>query len=960
MDTAVTVKLDPQMLTYLQGLQDAGAVDVYAYAFYFVTVPDPLHPGANKTVLVPGGAQALFNMGPVNGGAATLSLSNSQPIEGSSGGFTGGQIYVVIDQVAHGTPSGIASINVPSDITYPSASHTYSYQLFELALDNNPNDQGDISSVQTFGMTSEMVVTYSDGSDSRGFNSSATAILATLPADAMQAYDGTDSNTAFALGPGVQVPPQSPVVWTIDQWVARLQDLTLHPDELAKIEIAVSFGGTAATAQWPAQAPGYCTYHLQYVPHDQYGSNYFWLIPDSSYGYTGFDPLTGATVQGANMNWIRVSLEELANSIYLQSMNLEVHAGSKSGASPYVQKPAGDYPPQWGFTPNDASGDVAKYLVAGFDAGFWGAQGSGPGGTTVDLNKSYNWNVNYAYGGVAANGVTTIDNLSGLAMQTYDNWARLFMQESNAYGYSYSDLLAAGTTSPLISLWDAAAHQQASAVAITVFAPGQAPTGYQPIAPISLPESAISADAATAPFAHNAIDWSFSSASNLQAGAQNQLYGLGTNISAQLVIHNVAGSDLALTLDHGPGYYTLGPDGGNAWSVVGYNAPGGGQSLYSFYNLPLPQGAEVFHFTLILDPGGTNETRYEFYTSADPAAGFFQVAAADHGVTVTPPPAGTHDWSIGAGGTFSPALFGPQMAAGQSPSDAGVTITGGGSADWVNVYNSAGGMPLPTALADTISGGRGIDHLSGLGGNDTIIGGAGADFLYGNDGDDLLVASAKNDVNDWFDGGAGTDTLKLTGAGKVQLAGFDSYAAHIEVLVGDNRGAAVILTGSSNDDYFNLGALQQIGGVAALDAGYGNDFVLGSALNDKLFGNRGDDVINGGAGNDLIDGGMGSDLLSGGTGADTFVFRSNYGNDRIVDFEVAGDIVDLSGFPANFDWADLQRSMKQAGDDVVITLGSATLILEDVLAGDLGQDNFLFRTLPSPGMDAAKGDFFLG
>src|SRR5690606_17753834 len=55
------------------------------------------------------------------------------------------------------------------------------------------------------------------------------------------------------------------------------------------------------------------------------------------------------------------------------------------------------------------------------------------------------------------------------------------------------------------------------------------------------------------------------------------------------------------------------------------------------------------------------------------------------------------------------------------------------------------------------------------------------------------------------------------------------------------------------------------GGNDTIDAGGGNDVILGQ---------EGSDTINAGAGDDLIAGGTGRDVMTGGAGSDTFVFNA--------------------------------------------------------------------------------------
>ncbi len=125
---------------------------------------------------------------------------------------------------------------------------------------------------------------------------------------------------------------------------------------------------------------------------------------------------------------------------------------------------------QTSFTPNDADGQVSEYFVAGFDAGFWGGSGTSPNPlvtTNIDFSKTWNWTVNYAYNAALDPSAVTYTNVLGTGPGTpggnnrfYDPWAQQFLTQSNAYGYSYSDLVSAGGVNPQMTMWDAGRRHQ--------------------------------------------------------------------------------------------------------------------------------------------------------------------------------------------------------------------------------------------------------------------------------------------------------------------------------------------------------------------------------------------------------------------------------------------------------------------------------------------------------------------
>jgi len=102
--------------------------------------------------------------------------------------------------------------------------------------------------------------------------------------------------------------------------------------------------------------------------------------------------------------------------------------------------------------------------------------------------------------------------------------------------------------------------------------------------------------------------------------------------------------------------------------------------------------------------------------------------------------------------------------------------------------------------------------------------------------------------------------------------------------------------------------------------------VLGADLSDTLTGTSGDDIVGGGAGNDVLYGyggddilldGTGSDQLYGGAGRDIFVLTADGVLDRIMDFSVGQDRVDLSSFRMLYSLDQLTFTSTSYGAEVV-------------------------------------------
>lgn len=189
---------------------------------------------------------------------------------------------------------------------------------------------------------------------------------------------------------------------------------------------------------------------------------------------------------------------------------------------------------------------------------------------------------------------------------------------------------------------------------------------------------------------------------------------------------------------------------------------------------------------------------------------------------------------------------------------------------------------LGTSYADTIHPGAR---------NDTVYGGGGNDLI-----DDLGHSSTGSGGDDYFAGGAGSDTL-------YGWTGNDSLDGGTEndFLFGED-GADYLDGWSGNDNLFG---------------GYGMDRLLGYSGNDKLYGGADEDALYGESGNDVLVGGGGRDSLYGGGGSDVFKFNSTgdsngSARDLIGSYDFDYDIIDVSAIDANttsygnqaFRWTD--------------------------------------------------------
>lgn len=226
--------------------------------------------------------------------------------------------------------------------------------------------------------------------------------------------------------------------------------------------------------------------------------------------------------------------------------------------------------------------------------------------------------------------------------------------------------------------------------------------------------------------------------------------------------------------------------------------------------------------------------------------------------------------------------------------------------------------------------------------NNVIDGGAGVDTLRGGLGDDTYYIDTANDRVFEF-AGEGTDTV--ISSISFQLS---TTSQHIEGL--ELRGSGDIEGWGNNADNLLTGTT----GENRLVGANGNDTLSAEGGNDTLNGGDGDDSLDGGAGNDLLFGTTGADTLNGGAGddrlfagvdtdVDIFVFEDGFGIDRIFEFDIGEDVIDLSAVTGITDFTDLGLNhMTQTGDHTRITDGSDIIIVLDTVAASLTAGDFDF------------------
>ncbi len=248
---------------------------------------------------------------------------------------------------------------------------------------------------------------------------------------------------------------------------------------------------------------------------------------------------------------------------------------------------------------------------------------------------------------------------------------------------------------------------------------------------------------------------------------------------------------------------------------------------------------------------------------------------------------------------------------------------------------------------DVIFSGEGNDSIRGGAGNDRIDGGNGNNNLEGGDGNDSITAG---DGDSRIQGGSGNDNI-YGGSGRSTIeggSGNDYISANYGEIYGgvgnDNlnggEGDILIKGGAGNDIIFGgyslgKGELYGDAGDDQITGKNGDDKILGGDGNDTIFGEDGNDVILGGSGNDIITGYVGNDQLTGGGGNDTFVFGgfllfADYGVDRIMDFNVGQDKIELNRapsptpYPATINFAIVAQDIQAESSIALIVYSKAS------------------------------------
>ena len=408
---------------------------IWAYAFYWQ-----------------GGSQnhvELVTDGTV-GPAAALDLGTSYP---------SGKVYLVIQsEDPHGTHHDLGTLIADEDdLNWVNAqTYDFRYDSLELTLSNLSTDVANLTSIAGFGLPMQLAVTYADGSiGTRGYNVTGDAIFTALgqigdtPTLATYGAGPLAGQNRAAISPSEDLGVPNTAFPSSD-WTAYVDSLKSAAAE--KVEVAGFFTGTT-DANGVYHQRGFFSYDLAWDKSE----SVFWLSPDDS-----------STVEGH----IKITPEALEESIYQTIGDVGIYT-RKTDAEPYhilnSTAPGPGLTMQSG--DNNQWGAVLSQFFNGFAAAYFGNEANSINKldkTPIDLDKSWNWDPTYAFGA----------NAVGTPAYAGNAYAKVFFENSNSYGWTYSDTLMAQYLDggPQISV--ANGNVDVTTIDLTIYTDSEQPGGY--------------------------------------------------------------------------------------------------------------------------------------------------------------------------------------------------------------------------------------------------------------------------------------------------------------------------------------------------------------------------------------------------------------------------------------------------------------------------------------------------
>ncbi|MDO8975966.1 hypothetical protein [Reyranella sp.] len=418
---------------------------------------------------------------PLNGSGASLNLPDQQGLKvyfilqslapGVTPVHTGGSASTLTDPIqtesqiiATGTPSSAQTLN-------------YRYDSFEVTFTPAPADAGNLTDINGFGIPMAIDVVYADGtSGTRGYSISGGGVATsdTIWNELVSAGGSgsiqyfTSATSGGLTGPRMAISPATAISENISgtnyqtsNWLPYISGL--------QSSTAVSAGSGGAAGAEQIQITGYFNGAPDgnHVWHN--AGFYSYRVTFNGVNFV-LTPDAASQIKGT----ITITPADLANSIYMTLGNATVaglaNPNGIAGSTTTLTMNTGA---------NNEWGTVLRDFLAGFTAGYWNstatsqnAQVSG----SIILNKEWNQDPTYAFGGAITSGTGSVTPASHVA---YDEYAKVFFNYTNSYGNGYSDFLTrAYNVGPLIDVTQSPTGSPTSSITVTLFGDGDTPTGY--------------------------------------------------------------------------------------------------------------------------------------------------------------------------------------------------------------------------------------------------------------------------------------------------------------------------------------------------------------------------------------------------------------------------------------------------------------------------------------------------
>jgi len=440
--TTLNVTLSAQLQTDL--LQNGSGNGVSAYAVYF----NAAGTGEWTPLVLDGVLQSAVNP---TSGTASITLPSS---------MNGGKVYFLV-QSQGGTATDLqTAITQESDISWGTAdTYSYRYDSIELSLLSAVGDAANLTSVEGFGLPMELSV---PETGTRSYKVNATTLFSDFAAATIDTFDGgaLGGKSRMAMSPTAAVAIDNNQPFKTSDWLDYINDISeaLAGPNPPSIVVNGFFNGApdlqsglpaGSVGEW--RNAGYFSYHLEW------DGTVFWLSPDP----------TSSQIQGH----IRITPEELSQSIYSSLGEVTVYT-NKTDTDPYEVYATGLTPSaEMGVGANNQWGKVLQQFTNGFTAGYYQVTGKSLNSEStvpIDLNKNYNWDPTFAFG----------NNLSSGQPAFMDTYSKVFFDNSNSYGSTYSDALmnAYSAGGPLLPIY--ANGADVSEINLKIFADDEIPPGY--------------------------------------------------------------------------------------------------------------------------------------------------------------------------------------------------------------------------------------------------------------------------------------------------------------------------------------------------------------------------------------------------------------------------------------------------------------------------------------------------